>query len=478
MRIKWVTIIAGLSCLFLDYGTSQAQWERDVRLTNDTAVSYTSFGNAWCVSAVGGFVHVVWFTRGSYPIISGWEVYYKRSSDGGTTWEPAIQLTNHAYYGIPSIAASGTFIHVIWNDNRDGNREIYYKRSTDNGLSWSADTRLTSSHTTYPSLSVSGSFVHLLCRATTTSQIIYKRSTDQGITWSADTLLANSNGPTVCISSSGQLVHVTWFDNRDGNDEIYYKRSANAGLTWGADIRLTNDTAASWDSRVAASGSFVHVFWRDFRTGSSEMYYKRSTDGGLNWDADTRLTYSPSSQTNPAASGSNVHVVWEDYSGNPQIYYKRSTDAGITWDADTRLTNTFASSLEPSVALSGPVVHVVWHDNRDGNYEIYYKRNQTGNPIGIMPIGSEIPKEFALKQNYPNPFNPLTTIELDIAKSGKVLLNIFDVLGKPVAQIINENLMPGTYKVKWDASRFSSGIYYYTLETGGYRNTKKMVLVK
>ncbi len=474
-------IVLGLNCLFLFHSISQAQWEPDVRLTNDTAVSRTSFSNAWCVSAAGGFVHVVWFTWGSYPLISGWEVYYKRSTDGGTSWGPVFQLTNHAYYGLPSIAASGTIVHVVFDDNRDGNHEIYYKRSVDNGLSWSADTRLTNSHATYPSISMSGSFLHLLCRATSTPQIIYKRSTDLGVTWSADTTLANSNGPTSCISSAGQFVHVTWFDNRDGNDEIYYKRSSDAGASWGADIRLTNDTAASWDSRIAVSGSCVHIFWRDFRTGISEMYYKRSTDGGLNWGTDTRLTFNPSTAANPTASGSNVHVVWmdfRDYENAAEIYYKRSTDAGVSWDGDTRLTNNPANSWSPSISISAPIVHVVWHDDRDGNWEIYYKRNPTGNPIGIMPTGSEIPKEFALKQNYPNPFNPLTTIEFHIARSGKVSLSIFEVLGKPVAELINENLMPGTYELIWDAGNYSSGVYYYTIHTDGYRNTKKMVLIK
>ena len=75
-----------------------------------------------------------------------------------------------------------------------------------------------------------------------------------------------------------------------------------------------------------------------------------------------------------------MHVVWYDNrDGNNEIYYKRSTDAGINWGADTRLTNNTAYSEYPSVAVSGSVVHVVWNDYRDGNSEIYYKRNPTGN---------------------------------------------------------------------------------------------------
>ena len=96
--------------------------------------------------------------------------------------------------------------------------------------------------------------------------------------------------------------------------------------------------------------------------------------------------------------------------GNYEIYYNRSTDAGTTWETDTRLTNATGSSYYPSVSVSGLLVHVVWMDIRDGNYEIYYKRNPNGNPTGITNINTETPKEFKLEQNYPNPFNPMTKI--------------------------------------------------------------------
>ena len=75
-----------------------------------------------------------------------------------------------------------------------------------------------------------------------------------------------------------------------GTDEIYYKRSTDAGVNWGTDTRLTNNTADSWYPSVAVSGSVVHVVWDDNRDGNSEIYYKRSTDAGVNWGADTRLT--------------------------------------------------------------------------------------------------------------------------------------------------------------------------------------------
>ncbi len=148
--------------------------------------------------------------------------------------------------------------------------------------------------------------------------------------------------------------------------------------------------------------------------------------------------------------GLTVHIVWRDYrDGNDEIYYKRSIDGGLSWNADTRLTNNPASSFTPSLAISGQVVHVVWQDNRDGNKEIYYKRNPTGNITDLENIVSEIPSSYSLSQNYPNPFNPTTNIKFDVMNGfpiktfGQVQLIVYDVLGREVQTLVNESLEPG-----------------------------------
>ncbi len=256
-------------------GICYGQWQPDVRLTNESAGSFTSENNAWC------------------------------------------------------IAANGNILHVVWYDIRDGNYEIYYKRSTDGGTSWGTDSRLTN---------------------------------NPGI----------SNYPSVAVS--GPVVHVVWSDSRDTG--IYYKRSTDGGTSWGADERLTNSTAAfatSFRTSVSVSGMVVHVVWHDLRDGNIEIYYKRSPDGGVSWGGDTRLTSFTGQSVNPSVtvSGSVVHVVWEEQrDGNPEIYYKRSSDGGISWGPDTRLTNATGNSRFASVSVSGSVVHVVWREQRDGNMEI------------------------------------------------------------------------------------------------------------
>lgn len=97
---------------------------------------------------------------------------------------------------------------------------------------------------------------------------------------------------------------------------------------------------------------------------------------------------------------------------------------------------------------------------------------------GVQNIGGKIPKQFSLSQNYPNPFNPMTNVRFQMPKSGFVKLVIFDVLGREVETLVNEQLKTGTYEVDWNASEFPSGVYFYRLEADGYTDAKKMILVK
>jgi hypothetical protein len=89
-----------------------------------------------------------------------------------------------------------------------------------------------------------------------------------------------------------------------------------------------------------------------------------------------------------------------------------------------------------------------------------------------------VPREMQLAQNYPNPFNPSTTLQFSLAKSGHVSLEVFNILGQHVATLVSEVLSTGTYRVNFDASALSSGVYLYRLTAGDFVQTKKMVLMK
>ena len=104
-------------------------------------------------------------------------------------------------------------------------------------------------------------------------------------------------------------------------------------------------------------------------------------------------------------------------------------------------------------------------------------------PTAINNNNSGIPKKFALYQNYPNPFNASSNIKFDIPSNVKrqmsnVKIIIYDILGRRVETLVNEELKPGTYEISWDANNYPSGVYIYMLSAGDFSDTKKMILLK
>ncbi len=445
------------SLILMGAFASQAQWQPDQRLTNNPSPSNTSLNNAWCVAASGDTVHVAWDDQRT----GNYEIFYKRSTDGGLTWGADTQLTNSIYSYDPCITVSGSVVHIVWQEEKDGYYEMYYKRSVDGGVTWDADKRLTTntSDSWNPSIAVNGQVIHVVWEDERqgNSEIYYKGSTDGGVTWGADTRLTNNPADSwnPSVSVSGPVVHVVWYDDRDGNWEIYYKRSADGGLSWGPETRMTTNTNVSRYPCIAASGSVVHLVWHDDRDGNYEIYYKQSTDGGISWGTDTRLTNAAeiSMYPNVAVSGPAVHVVWFDMrDGNYEIYYKRSTDGGISWESDTRLTDDPAFSFYPSVAVSGNAVHVVWQDARDGNNEIYYKHNPTGDPVGInepLISGNKIGVS-------PNPFTDEITVSN--SKNEPCEIIIYDITSRKIMQ------KKFTNTVNLNTSLIGKGIYIFEIK--------------
>jgi hypothetical protein len=453
---------------------SRAQWDPDVRLTKDYASSEISFSSQWGVAACGHFVHVVWFDNreGTY------EIYYKRSTDDGISWDDDIQLTfNAAISEWPSIAVFDSLVHIVWVDNRDGKFEVYYNRSIDGGENWGTDVQLTNNSGNiryfYPSIAASGAFVGVAWddNRDGNMEIYYKGSTDGGINWGSETRLTTntcaSEWPSIAVS--GLNVHVIWFDFRDENNEIYYKRSTDGGSNWETDTRLTYDIAVSYTGSIAVSDSDIHVVWYDDRDVNREIYYKRSTDSGSTWEWDERLTNNSAASCFPtvAACDSIVHIVWWDYrDGNAEIYYKCSTDAGSKWGTDTRLTDNYADSYRASLAVSDSIVHVVWQDSRDGNDEIYYKRNPTGGVfVGLEnELLSNSGEQISI---YPNPASRQLTVgrldgwtvgQLDNWTIGQLAVNlsIVDLYGREIKEFQGISSFPYTM----DISDLRNGLYF------------------
>ena len=140
-----------------------------------------------------------------------------------------------------------------------------------------------------------------------------------------------------------------------------------------------------------------------------------------------------------------------------------------------------AFSQPPEMIFPGiSIVYPTYDNNNHSLLITYYNTNTWGRvtlPVGINePI--EHPKEFQLNQNYPNPFNPSTNIKYQITSNKLVTLKVFDVMGREMETLVNGKQPAGTYEVTFNGSKFSSGVYYYRLESNGFNRTKQMVLIK
>ena len=99
-------------------------------------------------------------------------------------------------------------------------------------------------------------------------------------------------------------------------------------------------------------------------------------------------------------------------------------------------------------------------------------------PLAVEQVSSSVPREYFLSQNYPNPFNPITKLKFQISRGSFTKLVIFDITGKEITALVNEEVDAGTYEVSWDGSNYPSGVYFCELTTEGFTQTRKMALIK
>lgn len=168
------------------------------------------------------------------------------------------------------------------------------------------------------------------------------------------------------------------------------------------------------------------------------------------------------------ANGSDFFTIKYDLSGS-QVWTTRFNGPG---NGDDYCASIAVDQFD-NVYLTGFGVVSGTEDN-------IYTLRYSANPIGIQPISGNVPSEYRLYQNYPNPFNPSTNIKIDIPSGvqGNTRLVIYDVLGREVATLMNEQVNPGSYLVNWDASGYANGVFFYKLVSGNFISTNKMILVK
>jgi hypothetical protein len=170
-----------------------------------------------------------------------------------------------------------------------------------------------------------------------------------------------------------------------------------------------------------------------------------------------------------ASSGNNIFAGTSAATG-----FYLSTNNGTDWILKNEgLTNVAVNTI----CISQNYVFI-------GTYSNGVLKRDFSELNGVQPVSSQIPNSFALYQNYPNPFNPSTKIKFDILANSGLMnqtptrLEIYDVLGKEVAILVNEKLHVGSYEVEWNAAHYPSGVYFYKLVSGNFIQTKKLILIK
>ena len=234
-----------------------------------------------------------------------------------------------------TLAVKGATIHTVWYE-KSAPEEIYYKRSLDGGDNWQSAVRLTNDNdrSVYPAVAVDDfGGVHVVWCNTmgTHEKIWYIHSLDGGQTWDTiQTILdlsKTSNFPRYpTIACRDSTVCVFWNDDRTGTDEIYFRKSVDKGKSWTQDSCLTQvDIMASmYPSVVIDDSENIHFVWREQKVTTFAIYYKRL--------GSPEVELSPDSAGIPCLAYGNgqVHVVWDDRRGQKEIYYRRSVDRGVS----------------------------------------------------------------------------------------------------------------------------------------------------
>jgi len=150
------------------------------------------------------------------------------------------------------------------------------------------------------------------------------------------------------------------------------------------------------------------------------------------------------------------------------------------WNQNQTITKTVTTTLEPSWVAANCNLIVFVYKDASPLYAATVDQTtiqSVTSPLGIETWG-EVPDRFALEQNYPNPFNPVTRFKYSVPQAGNVSLKVYDILGNVVAVFADGFMIAGKYNAEFDGSSFASGIYFYSLAAGDYKETRKMMLIK
>ena len=312
----------------------------------------------------------------------------------------------------------------------------------------------------------------------------------------------------VYVRFDGELYQM-WYTGLSGTRANIGYATSPDGINWTKYVGnpvLNVGSAGSWEEDVLSpcvhfDGANYHMWYEGANWPSSSIGYATSPDG-LAWTkhaGNPVLIGKSGSWDYPRVEGptvyfdgTNYHMWYSGASGSWlwQIGYATSVD-GISWTkfGDNPVLDKGApGEWDDQFAGFGTVVvdtvdHLfkMWYggERENGSVKIGYATAPDCTVTGLFEIEKIfVPGEYVLRQNYPNPFNPTTNIEFRIPKSEFVTVTFYNILGMKVSTLVSKKLNKGNHTYTFDGKSFASGVYYYQLVAGKYRDVKKMILLR
>jgi photosystem II stability/assembly factor-like uncharacterized protein len=420
------------------------------KINSQWANVYTEQSNSW------SSFFSIYFTSDNTGYAARGDSSIIKTTNGGLNW---FSLNGTSLFDIRSIQFATINTGYAVGENYQ-NRIGYFLKTTNAGTNWS---QIQFSGVRFRSLKfIDENLGYVL----TDSNFVYK-TTNGGVNWEIQSL----NGS-----------YMISFDFAD----------ANNGFVSGHYLRFyrTTNGGANW---ITSGRNIFEMDFVDANTGYSTVLnilssdIIKTTNGGLNWSIV--YTRDTSSLNDLFFINNNTGWVLGEKNRTNNIYdgfILKTTNGGVGWfEQFTGLqhdsSSCFSSLFMVNSNLGYASTILCQSGGPDLRGKIFKTTNGGGGPIGIEPVYSNIPENYILHQNYPNPFNPVTKISFEIPVSVtnvSTRLIVYDVTGKEVSVLVDEQLQPGKYEIDWNAEDLTSGVYFYTLSTGNYKETKKMLLIK
>jgi len=307
--------------------------------------------------------------------------------------------------------------------------------------------------------------------------------------------------------SSVTFIIINIVDNPASNSTYNYE-ATGTGTTQAFEIKYDAGAAAGYFPQLS-SGDRQLVYFTGIggtkldsiraafrRIGSIDATVTRFTQlqGGFSLSPTLISSFTVTSTDSTQVINNQYPVPYENWFGVD--LRSHNVDAGSDFAVIFNITNAFAPGLMVSSEPDDGQYHSLTYIQADNLWYNYGDQNNPGNILKYLvrayvstgttvnaPAIELLPTSFSLKQNYPNPFNPSTTIKYDLPERTHVKLHIYDMLGRVVATLIDQEQSAGSYETRWDGTNLSglpmsSGVYFYRLESGNFREVKRMVLMK